>query len=224
MGEAVRTLIVVWLTAVPGCAQALGAESLDVTRARDGLQSSALESKAWGAFLAGRLHEPSLEKLLVGELREARELSHAPEYSAEYAYVQSLMDALIVSGTSVPGNVIRPFLSGRTAECIILLTHSESEEADLLAESRRFLETSEWLAVNSLLLKIHSGHFLADMIQGAKAQHGFEVTEHGEGYPPGGKAFAGQTPSIARRFPDRFPTHRRLSTRDGFLSREGGYG
>jgi hypothetical protein len=193
MSRPVRLPILVCLIACAALAQTTSPESVDVAEARRLLESSSLESRAWGVFEAGLLHEPALQETLVGELRMARELSHAPKDSEEYAYVQALFDALIVTETPVPGDVVLPFCAGRIPECLILLTRSGAEETSLLV-------------LNNLLLKVRSGQFVADMVQGIGATHSFWVYDQKRGWGSGGSnAITAVTGEVVRKFPPRFP-------------------
>jgi hypothetical protein len=145
---------------------------------------------------------------LVSELRNARDLSHAPKESEQYAFVQALFDALIVLGKPVPSEAVWPFFDDRAPECLILLTRSDTDEESLLSLRDSDLDTPEWLVVNNLLLRMHSGLFIADMIKAAGTAHDFDVSDPGPGHTHGGSDHIGWgccPPDVVRRFLPRFP-------------------
>jgi hypothetical protein len=163
-------------------AQPASSEASEIAGTLSLLKSTYLENRSWGAFEAGLSHKASIQKLLIDELRAARDLSNAPEDSEQYAYVQSLFDALIAGGASVPSDVVWPFFRNRIPECLILLARSGADEEDLLSLHDSDLDDPEWLVVNGLLLRMHSGRFLANMIEGARPSHGFGLFDPGDGW------------------------------------------
>jgi hypothetical protein len=158
-------------------------ESAELVLLRDRLRRpDELQNRAWGVFRAGRFHDVSLQALLIDELRNKRELRSARKDSAEFAYVQLLFDALIAGGASVPSDVVWPYIRGRIPECLILLARSGVAEGKLLSLLDSDLDDSEWLLVNELLLGMHSGRFLAHMVEGAQPEHIFGIWDPHDGW------------------------------------------
>jgi hypothetical protein len=207
MGRSFCLPVVACLAACVAMAQTPPDETAEVASARQLLSSSDWAAKALGAFQAGRLHDGSLLGSLGDELRKARDLSYAGKESEQYAYVQSLFDALIVGGVSAPSDVVWPSCRDRVPECLILLARCGADETNLLSLRGVDLHDPEWLAVNNLLLGMHSGQFLANMIAGAEAAHDFVVSDPGPGTGSGGSYPIGWglPPDVVRRFPQRFP-------------------
>lgn len=119
---------------------------------------------------------------MIDELRNKRELSSARKDSVEFAYVQLLFDALIAGGASVPSDVVWPYIRNRIPECLILLARSGVAEGKLLSLLDSDLDDSEWLLVNELLLGMHSGRFLAHMVEGAQPEHIFGIADPPDGW------------------------------------------
>lgn len=78
-------------------------------QARTLLQSRLFRERAWGAWYAGASHDLALGAPLIEGLREAQSLRNSPPDGAEYACVQSLFDASIQLGSSVPTAAMMPF-------------------------------------------------------------------------------------------------------------------
>ncbi len=163
-------------------AQTPSAGDQEVARARSLLNESRLESKAWGAFVAGHLRNPSLTDILIRELRNAAEIRDSPRESEAYAFVQSLLDALIVLNARVPADDVEPLLKSRTPECLILLARSDPDEAALLKVRELSLGAPEWLLVNNLLLRGRSGPFLAKLVQEVNPRLEFYVYDSNQGF------------------------------------------
>lgn len=205
--------VVVCLTACAVMAQTPPGESAELVILRDQLRRpDELRNRAWGVFRAGRFHDVSLQALLIDELRNKRELSSARKDSAEFAYVQLLFDALIAGGASVPSDVVWSYIRDRIPECLILLARSGVAEGKLLSLLDSDLDDSEWLWVNELLLGMHSGRFLAHMVEGAQPEHIFGIWDPhdswelqdiniGDGRTPP----PGQTRTVPARFPRTVP-------------------
>src|SRR5215471_5897332 len=182
MCRLLRLSFAMWLVAFAAIAQTPIDESTKLVLLRDKLKWPELENKAWGAFGAGRFHDPSLQALLIDELRNTRMLSGARKDSVEFAYAQVLFDALIAGGAAPPSDVIWPYIRDRVPECLILLARSGIDEGKLLSLLESDLEDSEWLLVNDLLLRMHSGRFLANMIEGSRPEHTFGIMDPGAGW------------------------------------------
>jgi hypothetical protein len=141
-----------------------------------------LSYKAWGVFRAGRFHDASLQALLIDELRNNRALRGAPKDSVEFTYTQVLFDALISGGAVPPSDVIWPYIRDRLPECLILLARAGIDEGKLLSLLDSDLDDSEWLLVNDLLLRMHSGQFLANMVEWARPEHTFGIMDPDAGW------------------------------------------
>ena len=165
-----------------------------------GVESGILEFQSLSVFRAG-------PESLVSELQNAHELSDAAKDSEQFAYVQALLDALIVSGATVPGDAVLPFIHGHMPECLILLARSGAEEQSLLLLRDRNLDVPEWLLVSTLLLRVRSGQFIADVILDSRAEHAFIVSDPVSGgiAGKGPAGVMGFLPDTALGFPAGFP-------------------
>ena len=95
----------------------------------------------------------------------------------EYAYVQSLFDALIQLGTSVPADVLLPFERQSTAEVILLLAHSPENEKALLSMMDQKLTAAERLTVSNQLFEKRSQPFFQKTLAELAITHVFEVKD-----------------------------------------------
>src|SRR5579871_2132877 len=102
MIRAANTAISISLAAVALCAQSVPTSTQEAEHARQLLTSSEWVDKAWGAYLAGRLHSADLDELLVEEFRTAAVLRDSSSWSEEHAYVYVLFDAAIEADIAVP--------------------------------------------------------------------------------------------------------------------------
>jgi hypothetical protein len=203
MKPAARIAIALCLAALPGRAQpSIAAE--ESARAKELLQSTHWSDKAWGAYFAGRLHDESFREPLIAELRLQAPLRNAPRDSEEYAYVQTLFDALIELGGKAPADAILPFEAQWRAEILILLARDATNASQLLAMREGDLAAIEWLAVNNLLLRMSPAALFAKTLPELKITHAFEIrdTEGGAGAGDGGSDCRG---GLTRRMPARFP-------------------
>jgi len=203
MKPAARIAIALCLAALPGRAQPpIAAE--ESARAKELLQSTRWSDKAWGAYFAGRLHDESFREPLIAELRFETPLRNAARDSEEYAYVQTLFDALIELGGKAPADAILPFETQWRAEILILLARDATNAGQLLAMREEDLAAIEWLAVNNLLLRMNPAALFAKTLPELKITHTFEIhdTEGGAGGGVGGSDSRG---GLTRRMPARFP-------------------
>ena len=104
----------------------------EARRARLLLQSPQLAEKAWGAYLAGRLHSDELQNALIDEFASAAPLRDSPYSSQEHAFLTVLLDAAIEVGVTVPAALLKPFEEGWTPPVLILLARDKQSEDSLL--------------------------------------------------------------------------------------------
>jgi hypothetical protein len=125
--------------------------------------------------LAIAAHDDSLRDLLIDELRRAQPLRHASVNTAEYAYVQSLFDALIQIGAKVRSEVILPFERNWRPEVLILLAHQGGDgagnESDLLSMIDEKPDWFEWFAISDLLAQMHSQRFFRKTLEQIEITH-----------------------------------------------------
>jgi hypothetical protein len=210
------------LTAVSLSAQAPGSD-IGAGRAIELLASPQWADQAWGAYAAGRLHDPALHELLIEHLRRARPSSpqsSAGTYSPEFAYNAALFDALIQDGGIVPLDALKPFSrpqpqNGFFVQALILLSRSPGRAEDTLLSLADAPELQcpasalcsvdlYWLAVNDLLLAMRSPRFFGKTLAEIRITSGFEVWDR----PPatigggtGGSIATSSHPSWPNGFP-----------------------
>jgi len=196
--RAARALVVLWLAA--GCGQAQLSPSAEARRL---LQSPNLRDRAWGAWYAGVSHDPSLRPALLDQLRRAQALRESARDSAEYAYIQSLFDALIQIPGSAPVDALMPFEKSWRAEIIILLARGSTQESEtaLLAIRGHEVPDAEWKAVNDLLFQMGSRPFFQAAFAEIQLTHRFIVADQDVGLC-GGMSGCGVS---KRHFPAGYP-------------------
>jgi hypothetical protein len=170
-----RFLIVLCLSVCVCAAQSTPTLASEIARARALLQSAQWVDKAWGAHLAISAHDDSLRDLLIDDLRRAQPLSRAPENTAEYAYVQSLFDALIQIGAELGSEAILPFERKWRPEALILLARqsgngNENENA-LFSMMDEKPDWFDWFAINDLLARMHSQRFFRQTLEQMEIGH-----------------------------------------------------
>jgi len=175
----------------------------ETVRTKQLFQSVRWVDKAWGAYLAGHLHSQVFREPLIEALRLAEPLHNVPMDGEEYAYVQSLFEALIELGGIVPFEVLKPFENRWRPEVLILMARDSGNEDTLFAMRDEQLSDGEWLTVNNLLFKIGSGRFFAKTLAEVDITHDFVVKDvDTPGYGRGGdRAWS----SPMRHFPKGFP-------------------
>jgi len=184
-------------------------------QARALLQSNLLRERAWGAWYAGASRNPALGALLIERLREAQSFRNSPRDGAEYAYVQSLFDALIQLGVAVPTSVMMPFEDSRRSEILILMNAGPASDSDLyrrhiepnrenvLLEMRKHpMREDEWAALNDLLFAIDAKTATQKALEDMRFTHEFCVTDQQTIRADDGSVGAGVG---TRHFPKGFP-------------------
>lgn len=171
------------------------------------LSSPTLTERAWGAYWAGRVHEPSVNELLLRQFSDAQSYTDADDSSEEYGYVLTLFDALIQAGMKVPADLLMPFKDQWRDEVLILLARDSGNE-DLLLELRdQKLSDGQWLTVNNLLFRMNSARWLATTLRELKITHKFTVVDanvnsFGEA---SGTGIGGAAEDGTRELPKGFP-------------------
>lgn len=164
---------------------------------------SNLIERSWAAYSALADGRADCRSDLVAALRAAIPYRDAPEDSEEYAYTQSLFDALIQLHASVPADVLLPFWKQRRAEVLLLLARNPGNEKALLAMMDDPINTAEWLAVCNLLFEQRSMAFFRKTLAQLKITHTFVVKDWKGQYGLCGGAIGSAI--IERRFPRHYP-------------------
>jgi hypothetical protein len=178
-----------------------------IARAKALLHSASWSDKAWGAYFSTGLRSGELSDALIEELRLAKPIPDGGS-PLEFAYEQSLLDALIQSGKVVPAGLALPFGRWWRAEVLILLSRDSRNEEPLLALRKTGLTAEEWLAVSNLLFRMRSNQFFASILQEKTLTHTFGIQDQdtggfgtGAGPGPGG----GECGDDIVGFPKGFP-------------------
>ncbi len=198
-------LLAACIAAVALCAQPVPTSTQEAERARQLLQSSQWVDKAWGAYLAGRLHSADLDELLVEEFRTAAVLRSSPYWSEEHAYVYVLFDAAVEAGIAVPAELLDPFKEDWTAPVVILLARGNDSEDLLLGLSGDEGQGTAWLAANNLLFGMKSQRWFAGILRDVKITHRFTVTDQAYGPGFGGGVGGGYYGDGVAAMPKGFP-------------------
>jgi hypothetical protein len=173
-----------------GSAWGQGAMDADsIARAKALLHSANWSDKAWGAYFSAGLRSEDLNDALIEELRLAKPIREGGS-PLEFAYEQSLLDALIQSGKVAPAGLALPFERWWRAEVLILLSRDPRNEEVLLTIRKRELSAEEWLAVSNLLFRMRSGQFFASILQEKTMTHTFGIQDTG-GFGGGGRVGPG---------------------------------
>ncbi len=185
-------------------------------QARALLKSNSLRERAWGAWYAGASHDPALGALLIERLQEAQSYRNGPRDGAEYAYVQSLFDALIQLGSGVPTSAMLPFEDSHRSEILILMNagsgadspdfyrrHIDPNRESALLELRKHpMREDDWAALNDLLFAIDARTATQKMLEEMRFTHEFCVTDQHTIRADDGSGGIGVG---TRRFPKGFP-------------------
>jgi hypothetical protein len=147
---------------------------------------------------------------LIARLRAARGMSSAPRDSEQWAYVESLLDALIRLQSPVPTEVLLPFRRSFRAEVLTLLIRNHRDEQALLAMREEPMTDPDWAVVNDLLFREGSPEFFQKTLEEIHVTHFFRVNNH--------EALYGGTPMgcavLRRKMPRGFPVPVYLSRID----------
>jgi hypothetical protein len=196
-------------------AQTKSIDSQEALRAKLLLQSPQLTEKAWGAYLAGRLHSDELQQALIDEFASAARLRGSPYSSQEHAFVTVLFDAAIEAGITVPAELIEPFEEGWTSPVLILLARDQHSEASLLRLSSDKSQNTVWLAANNLLLEKKSERWYQRLVTELSITHRFIVTDPGGGAGVGSGGGGGGCGDGVAGMPKGFPPVTMYTLSDG---------
>jgi hypothetical protein len=130
-----KSVLALLLAAPLLAAQTSPIPALQSESARRPLDSPGWREKAWGAYLAARLHTDDLNRILADQFLPAAALRDAAYQSDEYAYLTVLFDAAIESGIRVPAAALEPFQE-RWAEPVLILLARDPESSPALLRLR----------------------------------------------------------------------------------------
>ncbi|MGE5569298.1 MAG: hypothetical protein ACM3S5_09710 [Rhodospirillales bacterium] len=178
----------------------------EIDRARQFLNSPLWVTKAWGAYLAGRLHSDELKQDLIDQFGPAALLRDSPWISQEHAFVTVLLDAAIEAGIRVPSALLEPFEKRWTTQVLILLARNQDRE-DSLLRLRNDQKSRDplWLAVNNLLFERKSQRWYEAILGEISITHRFVVMDPGGGPGFGGGGGAGVCADGVTAMPKGFP-------------------
>jgi hypothetical protein len=201
-------IFLLWCFAVvPALSQPVSLET-ETIRANALLDSSKPADRAWGAYLAGNLRLEACQGKIVDLLRGATLLNMAVVDGENYAYVQSLLDALIQLDVKLDKDDVLPFSTTWPAETIILLARqAKANEQALLALRNQRLTYYEWMAIDNLLLGVRSPQFFVETFKKLPAWYHFTVVDRElkNGGTLGGMDGELLDSTRDRRFPPGFP-------------------
>jgi hypothetical protein len=201
VGSLASLLLIVATTAQLVPAQLLPVAGASRTQS---VSAAELRARAWKAYQAYKSGNVSFKNALINDLMEAEPFHDATSGSDEYAYVQSVLDALIQLDVVVPPEVVLPFRKERRAEVLLLLARAPGSENALLSMIDEPLNTAEWLAVGNVLSEQRSQRFFRKTLSELVLTHDFQVSNSNHGWVGrcGGAIGSGTT---QRRFPKGFP-------------------
>jgi hypothetical protein len=145
------------------------------------LNSSQWLDKAWGVYLAGRLHRDDLRQPLIEQFRFATPLRDSQPYTEEGAFLAALFDAAIEADIAIPAALLEPFQEKWTDPVLILLARGDDNEDMLLAMLRNQRRDVVWLTANNLLLERKSERWYATTLEEVTLTHRFAVADSDEG-------------------------------------------
>lgn len=161
-------------------AQGTSIGAQEVEHAKQLLNSIRWAEKAWGAYIAGRLHSDALREPLVEQLRSAAGLRDSHYDSEEYAFLAALFDAAIEGGIDVPADVLEPFLTSWTEPALILLARDANSENLLMTLGGEKSRDMPWLAANNLLFERKSKRWYGATLREITITHRFVVTDRAD--------------------------------------------
>jgi hypothetical protein len=200
-----NAIIASFLAAGALCAQPTPIGAQETDRARQLLNSAQWVDKAWGAYLAGRLHSDDLDQLLIEQFRQAAPLRDSQSYTDEYAFLATLFDAAIEAGITVPAELLDPFEDNWTYPVLILLARDTNSEDSLLRLRQEKSRNIVWLAANNLLLARKSQPWYRAILGEINITHRFTVTDPGDGGEIGGGQGGGVYSDGGAKVPQGFP-------------------
>jgi hypothetical protein len=166
-----KSVLALLLAAPLLAAQTSPIPALQAESARRLVDSPGWREKAWGAYLAARLHNDDLNRVLADQFLPAAALRDAAYQSDEYAYLTVLFDAAIDAGIGIPAALLEPFQE-RWAEPVLILLARDPESSPTLLR----LRTDEarplvWLAANNLLFERKSQPWFATLLGELRITH-----------------------------------------------------
>ena len=164
---------------------------LGSVQAKQFLQSTSLLQRAWGVHLLSSLDPSEASPQLISELKntetanETALASHS--ITAEYSYVQVLLDALIQIKAKPDGELLRKlWVRFPTEVLILLIENAGSNQNILLSLLEEGLQEKQWLAVCNTLLAIKSPELPVLLLKDMRISHTFTVIDKVEGGFGGG--------------------------------------
>ena len=177
------------------------------TQAKQLLESSSLSDRAWGVRLVEGLRLSGFEDVLRAELRASQGYRDARRDGPEYAYIQTLLGALIDLRIEVAPEIILPYRSRWGTEVVILLSRGKGNEAALLDMRGEDTPDPQWRAATNLLAWRRWPGLFEEMLEGVPVVHEFTVVDQGEHYGiPGGYGVPAWSSPPRRSFPTGFPS------------------
>jgi hypothetical protein len=199
-----RVWIAIPLAAGALCAQPASISAQETDRARQLLGSAQWVDRAWGVYLAGRLHADDLNQLLIEQFREAAAFRNAASYADEHAFLAVLFDAAIEAGVTVPAALLEPFEESWAPTVLILLARDKDSEDALLRFGADKSRDMVWLAANNLLCERKSQAWYEANLAQIGVTNKFTVSDPGSGGFGGGSGGSVYVDGIAA-LPKGFP-------------------
>ena len=172
-----RVVIAILLAAGALCAQPASISTQETDRARQLLGSAPWVDRAWGVYLAGRLHVDDLNQILIEQFREAAALRNSRSFGDEYGFLAALFDAAIESGVTVPAALLEPFEENWAPTVLILLARDKDSEEALLRFRSDKSHDMVWLAANNLLSERKSQVWYEAVLGEIAITHSFTVVD-----------------------------------------------
>ena len=198
-------LIAILLTAEALSAQQTLIGAQEIERAQRLLGSAQWLEKAWGAYLAGRLHSEDLNQLLIEEFRSASALRDAPFRSEEYAFLAVLFDAAIESGVTVPSPLLEPFAENWASPVLILAARDKNSDEMLMELRGQKTNEALWLAASNILCERKSQRWYAANLSEIDITHRFTVADANSGAGAGAGHGGGTCGDGVAAMPKGFP-------------------
>jgi len=160
-------------------AQPVSIGTQEEQRAQELLNSTHWVEKAWGTFIAGRLHSQHLQERLIREFRDAVPLRNAAPSSEEHAFVDALFDAAIVGEVAIPSTLLAPFAENWIAPVLVLLSRTKDSDSEgmLLAFRADTSRDMVWLTANNLLSGMKSQCWYSSIWKEINITHKFTVVD-----------------------------------------------
>ncbi|HLJ50687.1 MAG TPA: hypothetical protein VKU01_31960 [Bryobacteraceae bacterium] len=177
----------------------------EMEHARRLMGSPQLADKAWGVYLAGRLHSDEFDRLLIEEFRSAAVLRDASSYTEDVAFLAVLFDAAIEAGITVPAGLLEPFTEKWIDPVLILAARDKDSDELLFALRGDKSRDIVWLAANNLLFERRSQRWYTAILNEVGVTHRFIVTDSGAGAGSSAGAGGGVCGDGVAQMPPGFP-------------------